>query len=272
MRLTRALAATAVSAVLAGGLLGACGGDDDDGAGGGGAATVAPVDLDGRTFLSHTVTAGGRDRPLVDGTHITLTFADGTVGASAGCNSMSGDYSLDGDVLHVGGLATTEMGCDPERHDQDAWLAGFLADSPEVRLSEPELTLTAGDSVVALVDREIAEPDAELTGQEWVLESIVEGDAVSNVPSGIEATFEISDDGTFAVMLGCNTGGGSVEITDGALVFGEIARSTMACEEPAMQVEVAVVAVLTGEVTYEIDADRLSMRAGESGLDWRARE
>ncbi|MCZ7536625.1 MAG: META domain-containing protein [Acidimicrobiia bacterium] len=272
MRITRALAATAVSAVLAAGLLVACGGDDSGSADGGGATSVAPIDLDGRTFLSHTVTIGGRDRPLVDGTRITLTFDGGTVGASAGCNSMSGSYDLDGDVLRLGDLATTEMGCDPERHDQDQWLAGFLADSPEVRLSEPELTLTAGDSVVALVDREVAEPDAELVGTHWTLESIIDGDAASSVPAGVDATFEISDDGTVAVVFGCNSGGGSAEITDATLVFGQMAMTKMRCEEPAMQVEGSVVAVLTGEVAYEIDADRLSMRNGESGLDWRATE
>lgn len=272
MRITRALPATAVavSVLLAAGLLGGCGGDDDDGTGGTGATTAAPIDLDGRTFLSHTVSVGGRDRPLVAGTRITLTFDDGTVGASAGCNSMSGSYTLDGDVLQVGAMSTTEMGCDPERHEQDEWVADLLTSSPTVRLSEPELTLTAGDTVVALVDREVAEPDVELTGTHFVLESIVDGDTVSSVPAGVEATFEISEAGEVALELGCNTGGGTAEIGDGTLTFGAIRATEMACEEPAMQVEAAIVDLLSGEVTYEIDAGRLSMRKGANGLDWLA--
>ena len=273
MRITRALpaAAVAVTVLLAAGALGGCGGDDDDdGTGGTGATTAAPVDLDGRTFLSHTVSVGGRDRPLVAGTRITLTFDDGTVGASAGCNSMSGDYTLDGDVLRVGQIGSTEMGCDPERHEQDDWVADLLTSSPTIRLSEPELTLTAGDTVVALVDREVAEPDADLVGTHFVLESIVDGDTVSSVPAGVEATFEISGDGTVELALGCNTGGGTAEIGDGTLTFGTIVATEMACEEPAMQVEAAILDLLSGEVTYQIDAGRLSMRKGANGLDWLA--
>ncbi len=275
MRITRALIAVGVSTVLAGSFVASCGGDDgddngSDDTGSGASTTVVPIELDGRIFLSHTVTVDGRDRPLVAGTRITLTFDDGTVGVSAGCNSMSGDYTFEGEVMSVGDLATTEMGCDPERHEQDEWLADVLTSSPSVRLSEPELTLTSDDTVIALVDREVAEPDLELTGGPWVLESIIDDDVVGSVPAGVEATFEISGDGVFLVQLGCNSGGGTAETADGKLIFDEMARTTMACGDAAMQVEEAVAEVLTGEVAYEIDADRLSMRKGQKGLDWRS--
>src|SRR5262245_14958402 len=50
--------------------------------------------LDGRTFLSTTVTEQGKDRALVSGTRVSLTFQEGRVGANAGCNSMSGEFSI----------------------------------------------------------------------------------------------------------------------------------------------------------------------------------
>jgi hypothetical protein len=45
----------------------------------------------------------------------------------------------------------------------------------------------------------------------------------------------------------------------------------MLCEESANEVQASVVGTLVGEVTYEIEADRLSIRAADgSGLDFRA--
>ena len=71
----------------------------------------------GRTFLSESVTQDGRPLPLVAGTSIRLTFHDdGRLTASAGCNSMGGPVRTDGGRIAVADLATTEMGCDPERH------------------------------------------------------------------------------------------------------------------------------------------------------------
>lgn len=265
MRITRTLTAAAMAV----GLLGACGGGDDGG-NGGGSTTVPPIELDGHTFLSHTVTVAGRDRPLVGSTRITLTFGDGTVGASAGCNSMSGPYSIDNGVLKVGDLETTEIGCEKDLQAQDEWLAGVLKGAPSVRLSDAELTLTAGETIIALVDRKVAEPDASLTGTRWTLESIIQGDVASSIPAGVESTFELSEHGTVAVQFGCNSGGGPAEVGDATITFGAIGRTVMACDDPAMQVEDSVAAVLTGEVTYVIDADRLSLRNGDGGLDWRA--
>jgi heat shock protein HslJ len=44
----------------------------------------------------------------------------------------------------------------------------------------------------------------------------------------------------------------------------------MACPEPAMSVEGAVLSVLEGEVTYAIEADTLMLEGGGSGLVLRA--
>ena len=43
------------------------------------------------------------------------------------------------------------------------------------------------------------------------------------------ASITIADDGTVAVNTGCNTGSGSVEVTDTTLTFGPIRITKMAC-------------------------------------------
>ena len=60
-------------------------------------SSADPMSVDGRTFLSTDVTQDGEERPLVDGTQIRLAFSDGQLSASAGCNTIGGTYSIDGD-------------------------------------------------------------------------------------------------------------------------------------------------------------------------------
>ena len=87
-------------------------------------------DLDGRTFLSVEVTGA----TLVPQTQVQLSFKDGKVGASAGCNGMGGEYEVGGGTLKVDSLAMTEMGCDPPRHEQDTWLSQLLTGRPTIQL------------------------------------------------------------------------------------------------------------------------------------------
>ncbi len=233
-------------------------------AGGGDAA------LDGTEWLSLAVTEDGEDRPLVDGTQIHLRFTDGQLGASAGCNSMSGAYRFEEGRLIFEGGGVTEMGCDEERHAQDEWLFGFIGAQPSVAQEGDKLTLTSGATVITLQDREVAEPDLPLTGTTWTVDSIISGDAVSSVPNGATATLVFTDDGRLELDNGCNSGGGTYEVTDGTLRVGELMTTLIGCDGPAAQLEAAVMGVLNaGELEYAIDAGSLTLMAGDQGLGLR---
>lgn len=43
----------------------------------------------------------------------SATFANGTVAGSTGCNRFTGTYTIDGDKLEIGRVATTRMACAP---------------------------------------------------------------------------------------------------------------------------------------------------------------
>lgn len=247
-------------------LVGACtsGGRVTPGPSGDPPSGVAPQGLGGRTFLS----TGIEGRILVAGSQIRISFHDGQVSASGGCNSMSGPYLLDGNRLVARSLATTEMACEEPLMAQDTWLADLL-DGATVGLAGDTLTLTKGDVRLTLEDREIADPDRPLAGTRWVLDGIVSGDAVSSVPAGVGAALTFSD-GRVDVEAGCNRGGGAVEISDTTITFGPIALTKMACEGPAMAVEQAVGAALSGAVSYSIDAGTLTLDAGNAGLILKA--
>jgi heat shock protein HslJ len=129
--------------------------------------------------------------------------------------------------------------------------------------------MTDGTAQLTLLDEEVATPDQPIEGTRWLLDGIVSGDAVSSVPVGVTASIRIGG-GRVSVEAGCNRGGGSVEVTPDTLTFGPIATTKMACEAGAMSVESAVLAVLSGDVAYAIDADTLTLDAGDAGLIFRA--
>lgn len=226
-----------------------------------------PARLDGRAFLSTSVIQGGAERPLVAGTSIRLDFNDGRIGASAGCNLFGGDYRLDGIRLIVTGGAMTEMGCDDARHAQDDWLFGFLGAGPNATLAGSELTLVIGDTLIRLIDREVAQPDLPLVGPTWTVDSIVAGDTVSSALLGVSAWLRFTADGRFEMETGCNAGGGRVMGDETTLRFSEIATTKRACDGPEGDMEFTMLAVLSGgPVAYTIESDTLRFSAGGRGL------
>lgn len=232
-------------------------------------ATPAPPTLAGRTFLS----TGVDGRALVAGSRIQLRFADGAdLGASAGCNTIGGTYRLDGNVLVVTAGGMTEMGCDPERHQQDDWLAAFLSSRPTFSLDGNDLTLGSGGTTIRLLDREVAEPDLPIAGPVWTLDSIISGDAVSSVPGGVVATLTVHPDGTVELSPGCNGGSSTITTQGDQLRFGPILTTKMACQGPAGDVERTVLGVLGGgPLTFSIDASVLTLRdPNGNGLGFRA--
>jgi heat shock protein HslJ len=258
------LALVGVVAVCA--LAAGCGEETgDDGDAGGDDVSL----LSGRTLVVTGVTNDGKPHSLVSGSQVRFTFDDKTMGITAGCNNLSGDYALDGDRLTVGPIGGTEMGCPAPLMDQDSWLAG-LFEGPVTVGGDP-LTFRAGSVVLTVADRENVSPDLPLAGTRWRVDGLVSGDAVSSVPGGAEAWLEIAEDGTVRVNTGCNQGSGSVTVGDGTLTFEPLATTRRACaDDAAQQVEKAVLAVLDGETTYDIVERSLSITKGQTGLGFRA--
>ncbi len=264
MSMPRAVSlALALSIVL---LLSACGGS-------GGAATAeddGDADLDGRTFRSTQV----RGRTLVEGTVVMLTFEDGRIGASAGCNTMSGAATWDDGTLSVASeLATTMIGCPPELQAQDEWLASFLTSGPVLALAGT--TLTLGDDSVGLTLEE--RQDLPLQETAWTLDGLIANDAVSSVPAGVDAVVTIDADGTrLTVSAGCNTGSAPITMapsTDpsaGSMTVDPAATTKKLCPDEVMAVEAQVLAVLQGTVDYRIDGTTLTLTNGQQGLAFTA--
>jgi heat shock protein HslJ len=150
------------------------------------------------------------------------------------------------------------MGCAEDLAEQDAWLSEFLSSSPAISLDGDTLTLSGDDATLTFA----AVQPAELEGTTWTITGTVANEAVSPTPLDAEASIIITD-GQAAIRTGCNSGSATVEITDTTVTFGPIALTKMACSPELTELEASVLAVLDGEVVYEITGDALSLRSGE---------
>lgn len=221
----------------------------------------------GRRFQSTAVTEAGKDRPLVAGTRIHLSFLDdGRVSAQAGCNTIGGSGRIDGGRLVLGeGVSMTEMGCDEPRHSQDTWLADFLGAKPTWALSGSDLLLRSGDVEIRLLDTRVADADRPLIGTRWLVDTIITGDAASSIPSGVEA-YLIFDNGgaSFSGSTGCASVGGTTQLRGDTILFPAVLPSPRPCAGDQAVMDNAVTSALFGEVTYQIDGPRLTL-TGPSG-------
>lgn len=222
------------------------------------------------SYVVTAVTEGGERRDLVPGSEIRLTFTDGTLGLHAGCNHLSGEYTLDGDRLRVGGIGGTEMGCPKPLMEQDQWLAGLFEGT--VKVGHDPLTLTAGDVVLTLTPREEASPDRPLVGTRWVLDGLVGGDAVSSVPAGPKVVLSLRDRSAEITGL-CNGWSAETTVADGAISWAPGMRTLMACaDERRQRLDNEVSALLAGRTAYEIEERTLRVTRGGRGLVFVADE
>lgn len=73
----------------------------------------------------------------------TLTFGeDGTVNGSSGCNSIGGEYTVDGSQLTFGPITSTLMACDDARMAQESAVTQVLTGTAEFEIEDQTLTLT----------------------------------------------------------------------------------------------------------------------------------
>ncbi len=251
-------------------LLAGCG---DGGSPSGPTGRTVP-DLDGTSWIATRITEGDQLRALVAGSELRVDFTGGNISISGGCNGMGGSYRLSGDAeLSTGQLSGTEMGCDQDLMDQDAWLSGTVFASPlSVQVGGDTMILRRKDLELTLVDRAAVAPDRLLEGTTWQLDGIRIGDSVSSVPAGKRLpTLTITGDGTVNLDTGCNSGGSTATVQDSTITFGPVMTTKMACAGKAgRQTESAVLAVLDGAVEWSITEKTLTLTKGDRGLVYKA--
>lgn len=257
LRSSRVLVAAVALGALA---LAACGDDDSSSSK---AAAPTAADLDGRTFISTDV----KGETLIEGSHVSLVFTADTVAAVAGCNTMTGGYTIKDGTFAAPALAQTMMACDEPAMAQDAWVASLLQ-SAAATLDGSTLTLSQGDTMLTLGDSGTVANDNALDGGSWALDSLSDGTTTQAAPDG---AFLAVTDGQLYVATGCNRGFGGVKVNaDGTAEIGAIALTRMACESPVNEWEQALTTFLTGTVNYAVSGEDVTLTNGTDTLTMHA--
>lgn len=112
-------------------------------AGAGCAKQPPSVDLQsqlvGKTWVAEYILG----QPVVDMSRSSIVFADdGSVTGIGGCNTYSGSYHIDGEVVTMGPLAATMRACTPAIGDQEMRFFLFLNQPLTVSFENGLLYLT----------------------------------------------------------------------------------------------------------------------------------
>ena len=86
------------------------------------------------------------DQLTLEGTTLTLSFAEGQAGGNAGCNSYSGTYQVDGDAFTLDEVVSTLMACvDTAVMDQEQAYLAALNEVSSYSLTDGTLVLYRAD-------------------------------------------------------------------------------------------------------------------------------
>jgi heat shock protein HslJ len=185
------------------------------------------------TFWTLTEYLGpdGNAVPVPAAVAASATFAAGTVSGNAGCNDYTGGYTVDGDKLTFGAIASTKKACGPaETALETAYLAA-LAKVATFSVSADTLELKTGEGKVGL--KYAAVEAATLTGTRWVATSVNNGTGgVVSVIADTSMTAIFGTDGKVAGSGGCNDFNGPYTSDASTIKIGPLASTMKLCNTP----------------------------------------
>jgi len=189
----------------------------------------------------------------------SATFADGTVGGSTGCNRYTAGYTVDGDSLDIGEVASTRMACPPPADAVEREYLAALGRVEGWRLEDDDLVLVDAD------DSDVLRYRAATPTGDWEVTSFLDGDALASPLPGTSITARFEADGTLSGSAGCNGYSASFTIDTGAIEIAQPAATRKACAEPegVMEQEAAYLAALPTAVRYRIDGGSLALLSAD---------
>lgn len=116
-------------------------------------SSPAAQPLWGRSFVVTEVTGVDEEPPVSRPIRIRVSFSQEqrhNIGWQAHCNGFGGDVLFTATRMKVYGYASTAIGCQANRQEEDNWLTEFIQSGPEWQLDGERLRLTSDDATVEL--------------------------------------------------------------------------------------------------------------------------
>lgn len=130
------------------------------------------------------------------------------------------------------------------------------------RIATVVLTLVSTGALVSAASPQAPAPAIEATWRVIELPGQTPS-AIAALPQPPNLRFEA---GRVTGFTGCNNVNGAYTIEGGRITFGPMATTMRACIGPAGVVEQALLATLTGTLSYAIDGDRLTLTASSGAV------
>ncbi len=242
---------------------------------------VQPATLEGRRWrLTRYRSADDEMVAASTDVHAVLTFDEGMVRGTSGCNSFFGGYEIDTDdagrTIRFGEMGATAMACPETFRRQEQGLIGALNAAAIYSIADDAAANGSGADTLRLYDDEriLAEFEAAapatLVDLTWSATGYSDGHGgFTSLLSGAEITVEFDEDGTLRGNAGCNNYRAVYTIdADGETIeIGPATTTRMVCNKPegVMQQEQDYLAALATAGVFVLEIDNLELRttAGE---------
>ncbi|HKX76753.1 MAG TPA: META domain-containing protein, partial [Acidimicrobiia bacterium] len=191
-------------------------------------------------------------------------------GGVAACNGYGGSYTSDGDgFIQFGTMSQTEMACaEPAMTAEQIYLQALLA-VDSYSLAPGRLILTGPDLELAFSPIPPIDT-APLLDQRWVLESLIEGEAVSSVQG--DGFLLLSSDGNLIGSTGCRRLTGVFTVVADEIIPTDLAAEGECGGELERQ-DSHVVSVIENGFIATVEEDRLTVIDPDgNGLQYRAED
>ena len=189
----------------------------------------------------------------------SITFDNGTYAATAGCNNISGSYTIKGNTIDFGEPISTLMYCDGKMENESA-LISTLITTTNMSFKNGKLVLSNSTSTESFTPTFGVAPKVTKTVEDkkWQLIEL-NGESAKSTVDDHFITFK-SEDGTYSAKAGCNTIGGKYVIVDQFKFEASDGYSTdMACPDMATELSFIKNLELADNLTISADGTELSL-------------
>ncbi|MCB8984580.1 MAG: META domain-containing protein [Ardenticatenaceae bacterium] len=231
---------------------------------------VTPTSLTGTTWQLTSYNNGQNAVVSVNpNAEVTAVFGeDGTLSGSAGCNTYSTSYTVDGNSLTISpNIVTTMMACAEDVMQQETAYLATLPTATTFAVQGDSLELR--DANGALIASYTAASDVSLAGSSWTVISYNNGNqAAVSVMLDTEITMMFGEDGNVQGSASCNQYFGPYTVDGENITVGPLATTRAYCPEPAgiMDQEMQFLTALQSVATYTIQSGKLDMRTSDGAI------
>jgi heat shock protein HslJ len=224
--------------------------------------------LDGTSWTLTSYAANGSTVDVPTGVFVDANFdgATTTLSGSAGCNRYTTGYTVSGNVVTFGAIATTQMACIGPVSDVESAYLTNLAESKTFTATSDALTIFDAKNA-AILTYAVAQPTS-LVGTTWHATGINNGNnGVESVAAGSDPTAIYAEDGTVSGDAGCNQYNGPAVVDGASIKIGPLISTKRACADEAVSTqEINFLNALQNATTFESIAGHLELRDDSGAL------